>query len=232
MKKIILLALLLFATIKVSCGVVDHDVMFQAYLDNDMKRWGREIQKYIVRKDLTIDDKIYLSNYLYGYVAAVLESEKESVIESLIKVWEGYLKEIEAARGRRADVHVYRSAIAAYKFKLNSMLLAQGVRSFRELDKAFDIDSNNFLVLQLKGNVKFYLPGSKKESIVWFECAIKNADTHVAYRWNRCAVIVNLAQAYEKIGNKAKAIEICKNALIEEPNFIYLRDVYYPSLFK
>jgi tetratricopeptide (TPR) repeat protein len=229
LKKLILSALLLLASLKAFCGVIDHEVMFQAYLDNDMTRWGTEIEKYIAQPDLTIDDKIDLSNYLYGYVAAILETKKKSEIESLIKVWNGYLNEIEAEKGNRADVHVYRSAIAAYKFKLNPILLAQATRSLNELDRALDTDPNNFLALQLKGNVKFYMPGNKKEAIAWFERALQQLDTSALYRWNQCAITLCLAQAYEKTGNPQKAIEVRNTILNQYPNFIYMRDDYYPS---
>lgn len=229
LKKTTLIILLLIATLKATCGVVDHDIMFQAYLDNDMKRWGSEIQKYIAQPNLTIDDKIDLSNYLYGYVAAILETEKKSVIESLLKVWNGYLDEIEATKGNRADVHVYRSAIAAYKFKLNPILLAQATRSLNELDRALDTDPNNFLAIGLKGNVKFYMPGNKKESIVWFERALEHLDTSAVYRWNQCAITLCLAQAYEKTGNPQKAVEIREAILTQYPNFTYMHDDYHPN---
>ena len=230
LKKTTLIILLLIATLKATCGVVNHDIMFQAYLDNDMKRWGTEIQKYIAQPNLTIDDKIDLSNYLYGYIATILETEKKSVIESLIKVWNGYLDEIEAAKGNRADVHVYRSAIAAYKFKLNPILLTQATRSLNELDRALDTDPNNFLAIGLKGNVKFYMPGNKKESIVWFERALEHLDTSAVYRWNQCAITLCLAQAYEKTGNPQKAAEIRETILKQYPNFTYMRDDYRPNI--
>lgn len=230
MKKIVCSALLILASFKAMCGVVDHDMMYEAYLENNMAKWGVEIQKYIATPNLTIEDKIDMSNYLYGYVAAILESEKKSVIESLISVWEGYLDEIEASKGERADVHVYRSAIAAYRFKLKPILLAQITRSLNELDKALEVDQNNFLAIGLKGNVKFYMPGNKKDAIAWFELALENMDNSPVYRWNRCAITLCLAQAYEKTGNKEKAIEICEKILKEEPNFTYMRDIYYPSI--
>ena len=230
MKKTIVSILLLITTFKAFCGVVDHDIMHQAYLNNDMKRWGTEIQKYINQPDLTIDDKIDISNYFYGYVAAILETEKKNIIESLLKIWNSYLDEIEATKGNRADIHVYRAAISAYKFKLNPMLLAQATRSLNELDKALNIDPNNFLAIGLKGNVKFYMPGNKKDAIIWFERALENLDTANVYRWNRCAITLCLAQAYEKTGNKEKAIKICQTILTEEPNFKYMRDIYYPSI--
>ena len=230
MQKTILSTLLLLTTLKASCGVVNHDIMFQAYLDNDMKRWGTEIQKYIAQPNLTINDKIDISNYLYGYIAAILETENKNVIESLLKIWNNYLDEIETAKGNRADVHVYRAAIATYKFKLNPFLLTQASRSLNELDKALNTDPNNFLALQLKGNVKFYMPGNKKESIVWFERALQHLDTAALYRWNQCAITLCLAQAYEKTGNPQKAVKIRETILKQYPNFTYMHDDYRLSL--
>ena len=251
MKKTIVSILLLITTFKAFCGVVDHDIMHQAYLNNDMKRWGTEIQKYINQPDLTIDDKIDISNYFYGYVAAILETEKKNIIESLLKIWNSYLDEIEATKGNRADIHVYRAAISAYNTydfrtineiipsitqKIENKVIDKELRKidnttgFYELDKALNIDPNNFLAIGLKGNVKFYMPGNKKDAIIWFEHALENLDTANVYRWNRCAITLCLAQAYEKTGNKEKAIKICQTILTEEPNFKYMRDIYYPSI--
>ncbi|MEE1090875.1 MAG: hypothetical protein UH103_05570, partial [Paludibacteraceae bacterium] len=71
-KKITLTTLLLIASLKAFCGIVNHDVMYQAYLDNNMSVWKTELQKYTASTNLTTTDKLEISNYLYGYIASLL----------------------------------------------------------------------------------------------------------------------------------------------------------------
>ena len=239
MKKTILAALLLIASLKAFCGVVDHDLMYQAYLNNDMSVWKTELQKYTSIADLTTTDKLEISNYLYGYIATLLvdaDNNKQEITD-WIELWEQYLNDIEKATGKNAYVYVYRSSINAYKSKVKAGgMMVWGPRSLTELKRALATDPNNPLANGLKGNMLFHMPGfvggDKVESIKWFEKALTgiSASSDKTFRWNRCAITLCLAQAYEKTGNIEKAIEIAESELQREPNYTFMRDTYLPSL--
>jgi tetratricopeptide (TPR) repeat protein len=239
MKKTIFATLLLIASLKAFCGVVDHDLMYQAYLNNKMNVWKTELKKYTTSPNLTITDKLEISNYLYGYIATLLvdaDKNKKEII-SWIDLWEKYLNDIEKAKGKNAYVYVYRSSINAYKSKVKAGgMMVWGPQSLTELKRALETDPNNPLANGLKGNMLFYMPGfvggDKEEAIKWFEKALTRISTNTdkTFRWNRCAITLCLAQAYEKTGNKKKAIEICTAFLQREPNYTYMRDTYLPSL--
>ena len=239
MKKTILAALLLIASLKAFCGVVDHDVMYQAYLDNKMSVWKTELKKYTTSSNLTITDKLEISNYLYGYIATLLvdaDNNKQEITD-WIELWEQYLNDIEKATGKNAYVYVYRSSINAYKSKVKAGgMMVWGPRSLTELKRALAADPNNPLAHGLKGNMLFYMPsfvgGDKVEAIKWFEKALAGISnsTDKTFRWNRCAITLCLAQAYEKTGYREKAIQICETLLTQEPSFTYMRDTYLPSL--
>ena len=238
-KKSILATILLFASLKAFCGIVDHDLMYQAYLNNDMSVWKTELQKYTSIADLTTTDKLEISNYLYGYIATLLvdADKNKQEITVWIELWEQYLNDIEKATGKNAYVYVYRSSINAYKSKVKAGgMMVWGPRSLTELKRALATDPNNPLANGLKGNMLFYMPGfvggDKVEAIKWFEKALAGISnsTDKTFRWNRCAITLCLAQAYEKTGNKQKAIEIAEAELQREPNFAYMRDTYLPSL--
>ena len=239
MKKTILAALLLIASLKAFCGVVDHDVMYQAYLDNNMSVWKTELKKYTASPNLTTTDKLEISNYLYGYVATLLvdaDNNKQEITD-WIDLWEQYLDDIEKIIGKNAYVYVYRSSINAYKSKVKAGgMMVWGPRSLTELKRALAADPNNPLAHGLKGNMLFYMPsfvgGDKVEAIKWFEKALAGISnsTDKTFRWNRCAITLCLAQAYEKTGYREKAIQICETLLAQEPSFTYMRDTYLPSL--
>ena len=204
-----------------------------------MSVWKTELKKYTASPNLTTTDKLEISNYLYGYVATLLvdADKNKQEITVWIELWEQYLNDIEKATGKNAYVYVYRSSINAYKSKVKAGgMMVWGPRSLTELKRALSTDPNNPLANGLKGNMLFYMPGfvggDKVEAIKWFEKALAGISnsTDKTFRWNRCAITLCLAQAYEKTGNREKAIQICETLLSQEPTFTYMRDTYLPSL--
>ena len=238
-KKITLTALLLIASLKAFCSIVDHDVMYHAFLNNKMEVWKTELTKYTSTPTLSVDDKLEICNYLYGYVATLLpEADKnKQEINGWIEIWEQYLADIKKASDKDAYVYVYRSTINVNKSKVKpGGMMVWGPRSFSELKRALTADPNNPIAISVKGNMLFYMPsfvgGDKREAIKWFENALTrlSESNDKTYRWNQCAIALCIAQAYETLGNKQKAIEVCTAELQREPNYSYMRDIYLPSI--
>jgi len=94
------------------------------------------------------------------------------------------------------------------------------------------------MVVSLKGNIDFYRPGifggSKKRALFCFEKSLKLFEEQnlTTNNWNYIATYLAMAQAYEKNGEKEKAILTCKKILEVSPNFEYVKNVYYPKLTK
>lgn len=239
MRKITSILSISLLCIITKAGVVDHDVMFKAYLANDMNRWGDELTKYTHTKNLTATDKLDICNYLYGYAAVLMDKGDDETTEEWLKIMENYLNDLEKTNAPKSTLYVYRSSVLAFRSRMNKWkMISYANKSLDYLDKALEINSNDPLAVGLKGNVKFYVPaligGSKKESIPYYERAIRllKANPQKVYRWNLCAIELCLAQAYEKTGNKQKAIEQVNKIIEECPSFKYVRDTYLPALTK
>lgn len=224
-----------FSSIK--AGVVDHDKMFQAFLADDMKVWGVELSSYVKNDNLSYQDKFEICNYLYGYVAAILEDADKNTVKKWLDVFDALLDDLEKTGKYTSEVCVFRSSVYAYKAKkFSSKMLSAASNCFKELDKAFAADKNCAIAHGLKGNIEFYLPafmgGSKKDAIVYFSKALElmATDKSSVYRWNWCATSLCLAQAYEKTNQIEKAVAVCKATLRTYPDFKYMRDVYFPSI--
>lgn len=221
----------------VRAGVVDHDRMFEAYLAGDMSVWGEEIKRCSQASGLTVDDKLDLCNYLYGYIAVILETEKKDVVEEWLALWENYLTTVEGAGKEKSMTLVYRSSVSAYRAMLYPLkAIRYASQSIKLIDDAIEADSGNPIAIGLKGNMKFYMPaiagGSKREALSLFTEALgllADACPDV-YRWNRCGMELCLAQAYEKTGDKDKALSVANATLERVPDYAYMRDVFLPSL--
>lgn len=218
-------------------GVVDHEAMYTAFLAGDMTVWGERLAEYTATDNLTNEDKIDLSNYLYGYLGFILQKEEKPVLEHWTEVLEGYLDELEAASLIPSTVHVYRSSIAAYRTKIYPIkTLSYANKSLKELKNALAINPEDPIAMGLQGNVLFYLPkmmgGDKQEAIEWYSRAINllESTSDTLYRWNLCGLRLCLAQSYEKTGRTDLAIKVCRETLAAEPRYAYIRDTYLPAL--
>ncbi|MCI7729071.1 MAG: tetratricopeptide repeat protein [Bacteroidales bacterium] len=223
----------------VSALTINHDKLFKAYLVNDMNVWGTELSSYVKSQNMTHQEKFEVCNYLYGYVAAILDDADKNTVKYWLDIFDGYLNDLEKAGKYTAEVHVYRSSVYAYKAKkFSSQMLSAASKCFKELDAAFTADENCAIAHGLKGNMEFFLPaimgGSKKNSIKYFSKAVELMPKNqpILYRWNWCATQLCLAQAYEKTNQKDKAIAVCNETLKRYPDFVYMRDTYLPSLKK
>lgn len=229
--------LLLFLSANASS--LDYDRMYDAYLANDMDFWGKEIDR-VMQNNLTLDEKLAVMNFLYGYVPVIVKDDKKKKeAEHYIDLMDSLLTELECAGKAKATCKVYRVSMFASQIELNKWkLMTLGPKSLEYVDEALKLEPHNPLALGVKGNTLFYAPkalgGNKKESLHYMVEALEEFDklNNPLYKWNRTGLQLCLAQAYDKLGEKQKAIDYCKKILSETPNFVYVRDVYLPSLLK
>lgn len=215
---------------------LNHELMFQAYMSGDLTYWGKSL-KSIEKTDMSFDLLRQVTNYEYGYIAWCLGQKNEEEAKTYMEKFAQHIDLLEAQGEKYSTISVYRSALNAYSLSFNKWKLATyASRAISFANKAVDADSNNPLALSLKGNIEFYSPamfgGSKKEALEYFRKAINAFEKQnaVVYNWNYVATMLCYAQAYEKLGDKTKAIEVCQKILTIAPAFVYLRDIYYPQL--
>lgn len=221
-------------------SAVDHDRIYTAYLSNDMGEWGAELSRCSALPSLSADDRFALCNYYYGYVAYILDRQDKRDVERLISQWEEYISSLEDERYKPSSLLVFRSSIQAYRARMYPLKsLAYITRSINLLEKALETSATDPLAVGLKGNAKFYSPaiagGSKTEAIKYFTSALTllSADEYASdkvFRWNRCAMELCLAQAYEKTDQTAKALAQARKSLAREPRFDYMKNVFLPSI--
>lgn len=235
----LLVTIMLAISAALMAGVVDHDRMYEIYLSDNKILWGDELRKYSQAPNLTIEDKLDMCNYLYGYVATALEKEEKAAVEKWISLWESYLTDIESTDKHKSIALVYRSSIAAYKTMLYpGKSIKYGTMSLRLIDDALEADPNNPIAIGLRGNMKFYMPvlvgGNKREAARCFEQAIKllSADCPKVYRWNLRGLELCLAEAYQKTSRLDEAINVAKQSVANNPDFAFMRDTFLPELLK
>lgn len=212
--------------------------MYQAYLTQNMDVWEQSLNEAYTIPKPTVRQLEKIVNYEYGYIAARLDEKNKNEAQRVMDKMAAHIKLLEENHFDAAMISVYRSSLCAYSYKLNVWDLSSVSKCIDYIEKAYAESPNNPMVVSLKGNIDFYRPsffgGSKKRALFNFEKALKlfekkNLTTN---NWNYIATFLAMAQAYEKSGEKEKAILTCKKILEVSPNFAYVKNVYYPKLMK
>lgn len=236
-KRDFLLLILCFCSVSFFAQV-DHQKMFDAYLKGDLSIWGemlKEKQKNI--QSLSEQELAEVINYQYGYIPWCLETKKTEQAALFLQHFESNLSLWEQKGGDRATIFAYRSGASAFHYKSSSSL-SQAMASIKYVNKAFETDATNPIVLSLKGNIDFYKPtifgGSKKEAMAYFSQSLAAFEQRnwTKNNWNYVATMLCLVQTYEKTNQKEKALNLAQKMLSEYPSFLYLKNEYYPLLLR
>ena len=174
--------------------------LYQAYLDREMSVW----EEYIVSTQwdsLSQEEQKQLLNYEYGFSAYKLGENTDEASEFIVR-FENHLELLKNALST-ARYHAYLASVYTYKLGLDKAHMIKNAKQlYANVHRAMELDSQDALVLSMKGNVEFYSPfGSKKKALEYFQ----KADSVYAIRgeeyeqWNHRAVEMNIEMCKEKL---------------------------------
>ena len=226
MKKVILFLLLAVVSFAANAGIVDHDKMYNAYLQGDLKTWHDELLKYVKNNNTSFTDRREIANYLYGYIGFISEDKsKKSTCEYFMKFFERYYEEMIKSPNHKALGLAYKAAAYGMKSKYEGNTLINGPKTISYLNDAEKADSKNPIVIGFRGTTKLYAPailgGDKKKALSYFLKAVKilGDNTPTVFRWNYRALQLCIVETYLALGQETKADEWYKKIMAEEPKF-------------
>lgn len=237
-KKGLLMCLLIALSIPVFASYKTH--IYTAYVQDDMPKWKRVIDKMEQQPDKSDAFRLELINYQYGYIGYCLGLEKDNEAERYLDLAEAHLEVLEDKGLYASEVCAYKSAFYGFEIGLwpwKAPLV--GGKSLGEAKEAMKLDSTNPNGFLQYANVQFYMPaafgGSKSEAISYYLKALRLTEKQgfaVRNNWNYLSLLCTIGQAYETTGDYRKAKQYYKLALQKEPRFKWVKDELLPELEK
>jgi tetratricopeptide (TPR) repeat protein len=232
-----LLFLLLFTFSVAALAEGEREVIYNAYLSNDMPSWKRVIETMNAEVGKSPDRELELLNYEYGYIGWCIGNKRKS--EARIYLERG-LKRIALLMEKKHQVsqlHAYQSAFYGFQIGLANLKAPKlGPRSINAAKKSIAIDSDNALGYIQLGNIDYFMPplfgGSKERALGHYLHAERLLAPRSAGDWNNLALLVQIATAYEETGNIAKADTYYRKVLSIAPQFSWVKNERYPAFIK
>ncbi|MGL4993417.1 MAG: tetratricopeptide repeat protein [Bacteroidales bacterium] len=218
---------------ELSWSSTPQDRLYSSFVDDNISSWKTVIDS--LQKDKSDNDNlITIIDAQYGYIAWAISEGIKRDAEHYISLMENNLKKLEQTGGKSAELYAYRGALMSYKLGLSKWKApVLGPKILEEINKALEISPNNTLALNLKANSLYYRPsvfgGDKNEALkIYLKC--EKIMQEYRMDWKYITLLITMAQLYESLDNKTKAIEYCNKILKIEPNFKWVKNVYLPKL--
>ncbi len=238
MNRILMLCILFLPIVDVEAETPYKKMIYSTFVNREMYKWGSIIRTFETNNPPeTINQKLELVNYYYGFVAFQMGKKQYASALEHITNGEKIVNEILAVSPRNATALSYKGAFIGFRIgisKFKSIYLGPESRSY--IDKANEIEPNNVQAIIDKGHALFYAPrvfgGDKEEAIKMFLKAAalmeKNRDTE--QNWAYLNLLTSIALAYEKLDRNADAKRMYEKILSKEPHFVWVKNDLYPKL--
>lgn len=237
-KSLIILFCLLTLTTEVFSEAPYNKTIYSAFISGDMSKWYTVIRTIEASNSSnSVNQKLELINYYYGYIGYLIGKKQNAQAEKLINKGEKLIAQVLHVSPKNATAYSFKGSFLGFHIGVNkykAVFLGSETKSF--INKALELDSQNVQGIIDKGNLLFYEPkffgGDKKEALIYFLKAAKllekNKETNE--NWVYLNLLTNIASAYEKTDNLSEARIIYEKIIREEPNILWVKENLYPKL--
>jgi len=236
-KLITILILLTFVTTAFSESPYKKGI-YTAFITHDMAKWEKVIRTIEDAKATnTVDQKLELINYYYGYIGWLIGQKKYAPAEKLIPKGEKLINEVLKVSPKNATAYSFKGAFTGFKIGIDKCkAIFLGSESRSNINKAMLLDPQNLQAIIDKGNLLYYSPrifgGDKNEALKFFlkgeRIMEKNNETY--QNWVYLNLLTMIAGVYEKANNLEDAKLTYEKIIQNEPDIKWVKYELYPQL--
>lgn len=206
--------------------------LLNAYLNGDMSSWRSYIDQAQLRSDLSVEQRVELLDYEYGYIAYLLSINKKKEASAMLKKAILLLQSLPNWE-EDAKLLSLMSAFNGFRIALSPLkapFLGPQAQDYAE--KAIRIAEDQPWGYIQMGNIKNYAPsifgGNKQEALTYYQTAQKlfktnMSDTYVD-NWQYLNLVIAIADVWFQNKNKAEAQRLYVYLIELHPDFKWVRD--------
>lgn len=215
-------------------------LIYNAYINGDMNKWANVIYTIEQNEDnKTIDQKLELISYYYGYVGFLLGLKNYEKAQLMIPKGEKLISQVLSASPKNATAYAYKASFIGFKISMSKFkAMTLGPESAASLNKGYEIDPLNVQVLVDKANTLYHTPklfgGDKKEALKYFQKSLKliESSKNTTNNWFYLNVLTLTARTYESLNQNEQALQIYEKLLRIEPDYKRVKNELLPPLKK
>lgn len=212
--------------------------IYIAFITHDMAKWEGVIRSIEANSsNNTVDQKLELINYYYGYIGWLIGQKQLAKAEKFIPRGEKLIDQVLSVSPNNATAYSFKGSFIGFKIGIDKCkAIFIGAESKNYINKALKLDPQNIQAIIDKGNLLFYSPrffgGDKKEALNYFlkgeKLLERNKDVY--QNWVYLNLLTIIACAYEKEDKLEEAKLVYEKIMRDEPDIKWVKDELYLSL--
>lgn len=214
-------------------------IIYTAYINGDMNKWASMIYTIEKQNPATVDGKLELISYYYGYTGFLIGTKKYDLAQRSIDAGERHINEVLKLSPRNATAYAFKGSFLGFRIGLSKFkAISLGPESNRYISKATVLDPQNIQGIVDNANALYHTPklfgGDKREALLLFQKAIQLIEREklTDKNWFYLNVLTLTAQAHASLGELAKAKAIYEKIIRFEPDYKWVKNELYPELLK
>jgi tetratricopeptide (TPR) repeat protein len=213
---------------------------YNSFINREMYKWGNVINTIENGKPMTtVDQKLELINYYYGYIGYLIGKKQYDTASPMINKGEKLIHQVLQVSPKNATAYAFKGSFLGFRMGMSKFkTFSLSRESLSDINRAYELDPHNVQALIGKGNILYYSPklfgGDKEEALTYYLRGLrileKNRDTD--QNWVYLNLLTNIALAYDKTDKPGDAKLTCVKILHNEPNYRWVKDILYPRLLE
>ena len=242
MKQNIRILISIFTSLLIVCQLANAQsdykpIIYNAYINGNMTKWGSVIAAIEKQNPQTTDAKLELISYYYGYTAFLIGRKKNETAAKYLERGDKHIDEVLKSSPKNATAHAFKGSFIGFRIGLSKFkAIALGSESNRHVKMALEIDPQNIQGIVDNANSLYHTPklfgGNKKEALQLFRKAMllveKSGNTH--NNWFYLNILTLTAQTYESLEQYSQAKAQYEKILRFEPEYKWVKNELYPAL--
>lgn len=214
-------------------------LIYNAYLQGDMKKWEAVILNFEKQNPTSINEKIELISYYYGYIGYLLGIKNYDKATNYIQKGDKLISDVLNHSPKNATAYAFRGSFIGFRIGMSKFkAIALGPESNKNIAKAFEIEPSNIQAHVDKANSLYHTPGlfggDKKQSLKLFlkASSMLEKSKQTENNWFYLNVLTLVAKNYESLEQWQNAKVVYEKILRFSPDYKWVKNELYPSILK
>ena len=236
---IIILLLSSLTNLKINAQTGYTPIIYKAYISGDMNKWASVIYTIEKQNPSSVDAKLELISYYYGYTAFLIGTKKYDTAQKYLERAEKHIEELLKLAPNNATAYAFKGSFIGFRIGMSKFkAVSLGPESSQNLKRSLEIDPHNIQGNVDKANALYYTPklfgGSKVEALKMLKKAtiLIEKSGNTSQNWFYINVLTLTAQTYDKLNQLQQAKAAYEKIIRFEPDYKWVKNELYPELLK
>jgi tetratricopeptide (TPR) repeat protein len=237
--KITIFLILLFSDLFVSAQASNRELIYNAYIQGNMKKWESVIISIEKQKPSTLDEKFELISYYYGHIGYLLGIKNYEQAARYIDKGDKLIADVLKHAPKNATAYAFKGSFIGFRIGMSKFkAITLGPESSKSIAHALQLEPANIQAHVDKANALYHTPGifggDKKQSLKLFLKAttLLEKSKQTDNNWFYLNVLTLTAKNYEALEQYQNAKAIYEKIMRISLDYKWVKNELYPALLK